>query len=230
MKIVTFLWFVLVMFFSTTQVFADELSLETDINIQKAINQTGFTILNANNYEERITFCYISENKNKTRINKWLNKICIYKGMLPYIDDINDLAAMLSLDIARLMDIKADFFRQFSISYSPRKYEMKADKKAADLMVKAGYNPIALINFINKTTSEPNWFEYNIMHHKGSERTAYIYQYIYEKYPVYLAKNKYITDEEYQNFLRITRKQRKKVRIIQEEIIKIQESSINATY
>ncbi len=213
--------------FSLNIALADDLMLDKDINVQFAINQTGFSILNANNYEQRITFYYIPENKNKTKINKRLNKIYIYKGVLPCVEDTNELAALLSLEIAKLMDIKADFFRQFSISYSPRKYEIKSDKKAADLMVKAGYNPVALINYINKTTHEPNWFEYNIMHHKGSERTAYIYQYIYEKYPVYLARNNYLKESEYQNFLRITRRQRKKVRIIQEERIKLQESSAN---
>ena len=227
MKIVRFVWGALVVLLALNPVFADELRLNSDINIQKAIKQTGFSLLNANNYEQRVTFCYIPKNKPKTKINKRLNKICVYKGLLPYVEDTNELAALLSLEIAKLMDIKADFFRQFSISYSPRKYEMKADKKAADLMVKAGYNPVALINYINKTAPEPDWFEYNIMHHKGSGRTAYIYQYIYEKYPVYLAQNNYLKDFEYQNFLRITPAQRKKVRIIQEERIKIQESDVN---
>ena len=225
-EIVRIVWIAFVIFFSLNQAYAQDSGFEGDINIQKVINQTGFTLLNANNYEQRVTFCYIPENKTKTKINKRLNKICVYKGILHYIEDTNELAALLSLDIAKLMDIKADFFRQFSISYSPRKYEIKSDKKAADLMVRAGYNPVALINYINKTTPEPNWFEHNIMHHKGSERAAYIYQYIYEKYPVYLSHNNYLKETEYQNFLRITQEKRKKVRIIQEERIKIQESNI----
>lgn len=51
-----------------------------------------------------------------------------------------------------------------------------------------------------------------------------IYQYIYEKYPVYLAENKYIETDYYQNFLRLTKNDRKKVRNIQEQKIKKQGS------
>ena len=171
-----------------------------------------------------MTFYYVSENKPKTKINSRLKRVYVYKGMMPYIEDENDLAAIISVETARLLDLRSDFFRMFSVSFSPRKYEIKADKKVVDLMVKAGYDPVALINILNKTSKEEKWFEYNIFHHNGSERMKNIYQYIYEKYPVYLAENKYIETDYYQNFLRLTKNDRKKVRNIQEQKIKKQGS------
>lgn len=201
---------------------ADELRLDKDAKMQKSVMETGFRILNSNNIQKRITFYYVSENKVKTKVNTRSKTIFVYKGIFPLIDNENELAALISLDIAKLLDSHAGFFRRFSISFSPRKYEVKSDKKAVDLMVKAGYDPVALINIINKTAAERLWFEYNIFHHNGSERVKYIYQYIYEKYPVYLAENQYLETPYYQNFLRTTRSERKKVRKIQEQKIKNQ--------
>ena len=210
--------------FSINYCFADELRLDKDTKFQKDIMQTGFKILNSNNIKKRMTFYYVSENKPKTKINSRLKRVYVYKGMMPYIEDENDLAAIISVETARLLDLRSDFFRMFSVSFSPRKYEIKADKKAVDLMVKAGYDPVALINILNKTSKEEKWFEYNIFHHNGSERMKNIYQYIYEKYPVYLAENKYIETDYYQNFLRLTKNDRKKVSNIQEQKIKKQGS------
>ena len=51
-------------------------------------------------------------------------------------------------------------------------------------MVKAGYNPIALITFIQKTVPQKR---YDTISTKNltSKRLAHIYEYIYTKYPYY---------------------------------------------
>lgn len=202
--------------------FADELRLDSDTIYQKQVMQTGFKILNANNLQDnRMTFYYVSDNKTKIKSNNRFKRIYVYKGMFPYIDDENELAALIAPEIGHIMDMQAGFFRRFSVSFSPRKYEVRADKKAVDLLVKAGYDPVALINIINKTAKEENWFEYNVFRHNGTERTQKIYGYIYEKYPIFLADNKYLTSPYYQNFLRTTQKERKQVRSIQEERLHI---------
>lgn len=182
--------------------------------------ETGYKILNCNNIKKRITFYFVSDKNLRTKINVRAKRVYVYKGVFAVIEDENELAALLSINIAQLLDQHAGLFRRVSISFSPRKYEVKADKKAVDLMVNAGYDPVALITLIDKTDKEPSWFEYNIFRHNGSERTKYIYHYIYEKYPVYLAENMYLETPYYQNFLRVTNKDRQKVRLIQEEKIK----------
>lgn len=200
--------------------FADEYFLDRESKYQSAIMETGFRLLNCNNINSRMTFFYVPDNKTGVKINQRQKGVYIYKGSFLFLDDENELAALLSLNVGHLLDVQAGFFRRFSISFSPRKYEVKADKKAVDLMVKAGYDPVALITLINKAEKEQLWFEYNIFHHNGSERVKNIYHYIYEKYPIYLADNKYLTNQYYQNFLRTTKKDRRKVRYIQEEKIR----------
>lgn len=205
---------------SVNSVGADEMRLDRAIYHQRAVMETGFRLLNCSRYEQRMTFFYTTESKPRVKINNRKKSITVTKGVLPFVDNEDEMAAVLSTAIAHLMDIQSGFFRRFSISFSPRKYEVKADKKAVDLMVKAGYNPVALITLINKTGNEPCWFEYNIFHHRGSERTAYIYHYIYEKYPSFLANNEYFENDVYQNFLHTTKQDRKKVRMIQEQKLK----------
>lgn len=199
---------------------ADEYRLDSDTKYQKSVMETGFKLLNCSNLQKRMTFYFVSDKNLKTKINVRAKRVDVYKGVFAVIEDENELAALLSVNIAQLLDQHAGLFRRVSVSFSPRKYEVKADKKAVDLMVNAGYDPVALITIIDKIDKEQNWFEYNIFRHNGSERIKYIYHYIYEKYPIYLADNKYLTTPYYQNFLRVTNKDRKKVRIIQEEKIK----------
>ncbi|MBS4759183.1 MAG: hypothetical protein KHX03_00610 [Clostridium sp.] len=214
---------VLLLFLSLNVCLADELILGKDTKYQQQVMKTGFRILNCNNIPKRITFFYNTENKQKLKINTRAKTVTIYKGLFPYIEDENELAALLSTGIATLIDMHSGFFRRFSISFSPRKYEVKSDKKAVDLMVNAGYDPVALINILNKTASQPSWFEYNIFVHTGKERTAYLYQYIYEKYPIYLADNRYLKTLYYQNFLLNSKDKRKMIRMIQEERLRIKE-------
>lgn len=214
---------ILLLFLSLNVCLADELILGKDTKYQQQVMKTGFRILNSNNIPKRITFFYNTQNKQKVKINTRSKTVTIYKGMLPYIEDENELAALLSTGIATLLDMHSGFFRRFSISFSPRKYEIKSDKKAVDLMVNAGYDPVALINILNKTASQPNWFEYNIFVHTGKERTVYLYQYIYEKYPIYLADNRYLKTLYYQNFLLNSKDKRKMIRMIQEERLRIKE-------
>lgn len=220
-------FFAIIAFFviSTNVCFsADELHLDRAIYHQRAVMETGFRILNANNYDKRMTFYYTTEAKPKIKISNRNKSITVTKGVMPFIDNEDEMAAVLSTAIASVMDAQNGLFRRFSISFSPRKYEIKADKKAVDLMVNAGYNPVGLINLINKTDNEASFLELNIFHHKGSERTAYIYHYIYEKYPLFIAKNEYFENPIYQNFLHTTKSDRKKVRVIQQEKLNLKKT------
>ena len=67
-------------------------------------------------------------------------------------------------------------------------------------MVTAGYNPLALITYINKTYPQKR---YTVISRKNlaTVRLANIYEYIYTKYPYFLANNAYISNPYYQNFL-----------------------------
>ena len=82
-------------------------------------------------------------------------------------------------------------------------------------MVNAGYNPVALITYIQKTSPQRR-FDAISNHNLTSKRLAIIYEYIYVKYPYYLKNNEYIDNENYQNFLLTSRDNR---RLLQEKIM-----------
>ena len=62
-----------------------------------------------------------------------------------------------------------------------KKYEYKADKVAVDYLVKAGYNPLAMIVSLNLIATQPR-FDCFSSHPLTSRRMAQIYEYVYTRY------------------------------------------------
>ena len=77
-------------------------------------------------------------------------------------------------------------------------------------MVKAGYNPLGLITYINKSFPQARQDRFSSTN-LTSKRLAYIYERIYTQYPNFLINNTYINNENYQNFLLTSLENRKKV-------------------
>lgn len=184
-------------------------------HIQREINQIGFRLLNANKIPHRITFFY---NNNAKIINAhsafFDRSITIYKGIILIADDEDEIAAILAHEISHSVDgyqgIFRGYFQEVKYVLSPKKYEYKADKRAVDYLVNAGYNPLAIIVMFNKTMSQ---YRYDVLssHPLSSRRIMEVYEYIYEKYPAFLANNKYSDNIYYQNFLLTSEKNRKKL-------------------
>lgn len=197
---------------SGTACLADELNLETETKHQKKIMEIGFKILNANRIDKRITFHYVTNQNPNAYAHGQSKAVYIFKGLFPYLDNEDELAGIIGHEIAHNIDFHAGFFRRISMSFAPKKYEKKADTKAVDYLVKAGYNPVAMIIALNKITGEPNWWEAYSTHPNGSERLAYVYEYIFKKYPVYLVNNDYKKNIYYQNFLLTSKEDREEIR------------------
>ncbi len=189
----------------------DQLNLDSEGKYQKQVMQVGFRILNANQIEKRMMF-YYNNTKSVNAVCYSTRRIDVYKGLLPFLDNDDELAGIMSHEIAHGLDFSEGLIRRWGMAFKPKKYEEKADKKAVDLMVNAGYNPVALIIALNKITDEPSWFEASSTHPIGSERLVYIYEYIYAKYPAYLVDNEFKNNLYYQNFLLNTKKQRELIR------------------
>ena len=102
------------------------------------------------------------------------------------------------------------YFSFIATSLNSKKYEYKADKRAADYLVKAGYNPLALIVALNKIAPQLR-FDSSLSHPLTSKRMAEIYEYIYVKYPQYLVQNEYKDNIYYQNFLITSKENREKL-------------------
>lgn len=204
-------------FMSALSVFAniDEVASSRDsilINeqtIQNRIDKCAFKILNANKIEKRVVFVYDNvEKQTKLSLDSastlTKRQVVVYAPMYKFLDSEDELAAYLAREISlalRTYDgICNGFLRSLQVGASPKKFEIVADKRAVDYMVNSGYNPIALIIHIQKSSPQRR-FDKISNHNLTSKRLAIIYEYIYTKYPYYLKNNVYLNNEYYQNFL-----------------------------
>lgn len=191
--------------------------VKTVDELQTRMNEVGFKILNTNRIEKRFIFMAINRVYTRdiwTDVSSVNRIVWIKPTVLPYIDDDNELAAILSHSLAHGVDTYEGVLRGYIsiLNYwvSPNKYDLKADKTAVDFMVNAGYNPLALITILNKIGKQ---YRYDIFsnHTLASRRMMLIYEYIYTKYPSILVENEYKDNIYYQNFLLTSRNNRMKL-------------------
>ncbi len=213
--------------FAAIMCFASVPMAEAKKPMPEDIAQIGFNILEANNIQKRMVFKYTPLIKNprasldykpkNTALDTTGRIIWVYGDTLNLVDDENELAGLLSY--AAVMGENSykgmfrGFFSQAAYSIDPmtsRKKENDADKKAVDYMVKAGYNPVALITVYNKTLAQTRyeWCHFSPL---ATKRMVNIYEHIYKKYPQYLTNNVYENNIYYKNFLSTTGKEMKKI-------------------
>ncbi len=200
--------------FHASVVFASEVDLTKDGQMQKYISNIGFHILNSNRIEKKMSFYYRQDSKNINATASCRDRsIVFHRGLAVYLDSEDEFAAVLAHEISHGVDFYDGIFRGYFSGLTnyiePRKYERKADKRAIDYMVQAGYNPVALIVVMNKTMPQER-YEIFSTHPLTSRRMMYVYEYIYNKYPEYLANNVYKNNVYYQNFLLTSRVNRQK--------------------
>lgn len=183
----------------------------------------GFKILQANNIQKRLVFKYTAGIKNprasldykpkNTSFDTTGRMIWVHGDAFDLVADENELAGLLSYSIAvgesSYKGMFRGFFSQAPYSLDPatsRKKENKADIKAVDYMVKAGYNPVALITIYNKTLAQTRyeWIHFSPL---ATKRMVNVYMHIYKNYPQYLNNNEYANNIYYQNFLATTQKE-----------------------
>lgn len=209
--------FILLLMLISSSVFAmDESKLIENNTIQSRINNIGTKILNSNKLEKRVTFVYDEEGKKSLlKADKTLIKrqVVVFGEAYNNIETDDELAAYIAREIP--MAIRSykggtGLLSSIQLKAAPKKYELVCDKLAVDYMVKAGYNPLGLITFINKTCPQARQDKISGSN-LTSRRLAYIYEKIYMQYPSFLVNNTYINNEYYQNFLLTSQENRKKV-------------------
>lgn len=193
-------------------VFAYDTDNNVQMSMQKRINEIGFKILNANMLDKRVTFS-VSEKKGlKDPLIK--HQILISQSQINQTQNDDELAALLARQISSVQKsysgAMGGFISTLQIKMSPKKYELVEDKAAVDYLVKAGYNPLALITYINKTCPQAHQDRFS-RHNLTSKRLMYIYERIYFDYPVYIVNNEYIQNQYYQNFLLTSLDNRRKL-------------------
>jgi predicted Zn-dependent protease len=152
---------------------------------EQKVLDVGTKILNANKIDKRIAIQTIRDNKTVNAYASFRDKtVYIYYGILPYLDNDDELAALIGHEMGHAIDAYGGFFKWTDMWLNSKSYETKADLVGIDLMVKAGYNPIAAITCANKWMGEDYWdFWVFTTHPKTSRRLVDMYKYIYVKYP-----------------------------------------------
>lgn len=192
---------------------SDTIYVETNVNLNnywektnkayKKVMMVAQNLMTANKINKRTPVMIKSSPNNPNAVtNGYTRQITVYSGLLPYIDNDDELAFVIAHELAHDLDFHSGYLKYIAMNANSKKYELKADTKAVDLMVKAGYNPIAAITMGNKIYAEPifDWgFTYT--HPKGSKRLIAIYKHILVKYPQYLnssmTQNAYYKNFEY---------------------------------
>lgn len=182
--------------------------------LQQHVSEVGYNILNSNGIEKRMIFVFDNTAKTRNASTSLLNRtVVIYRGLYNTLGDDDELAAVIGHEISHGVDSYEGIFKGaftgWRYFFTPRKYEYKADKRAIDYMVNAGYNPVAMIVMMNKVLDQYRydwWFTYPL----ASRRMMEVYEYIYTKYPEYLVNNKYRNNIYYQNFLLTSKENRAK--------------------
>ncbi len=180
---------------------------------EKHVSEIGFRLLNANGIPTRAIFILDNSREINAYCSNFNRSIVICRGIYTRCESDDELAAIIGHEISHSVDSYKGLFRG-AISYlnswvTPRKYEYKADKRAVDYMVNAGYNPVAMIIVMNKNFPQKR-YEVFSTHPLSTRRMMEVYEYIYKKYPEYLANNKYRNNPYYQNFLLTSQENRAK--------------------
>ena len=174
---------------------------------QQKVNEVAFKLLNKNKFPRRARFIVDQKNGSKQVINAsaryFDGRIKIWKGMLLFADTDDELAAVLAHELGHFEQLSTGnwLLRRLGMFSFPKRYEYDADEKGIDYMVKAGYNPLAMISMFNKITHEKSTFAKVIYflaeisyfyllpidtHPTGSKRLLNQYNYIQEKYSRFL--------------------------------------------
>ena len=177
--------------------FAEEIVVIRGVNMdnfwkKKGIDEqkvilVGQKIMLDNKIAKRVPI-WVDNKKTINAYSRTYDKIVIiHEGMFFYIDNDDELAYVLSHEIAHSVEAYGGMMKYMAVNANSKKYEQKDHLNGIDYMVKAGYDPIAAITMGNKIFAEPvcDW-GFTSTHPKGSKRLMDMYKYIYVKYPHYL--------------------------------------------
>lgn len=175
------------------------------------VNTIGTKLLKSSNIQQPIEF-KVSEQED---INAYANlekEIYVYKGLLQYVDDDTELAAVISHEIGHILNghcakqgvlntgiaviaskaaqkynqTAVAAAQQLTVSKISRTDEFEADLTGVDVMSKAGYNPLAMVSVLNKICG--NYIDILQTHPSGEKRLMNIYNYVSYNNPVQIQK------------------------------------------
>lgn len=181
------------------------------------VTKIGNQLLTKNSLPTKVTFT-VTETDDINAFASNENQICVYTGLLNYVNNDDELAGVIAHEIGHIVNnhIKkqsivssitssiisnadltdgvktgANIANNLSMLKMSRTQENEADITGVDLMIKAGYNPLAMVSFLYKISG--NYVDIMQTHPSGDKRTMYIYDYLTYTYPDKV-KQTYSTD------------------------------------
>ena len=175
---------------------------------QKRLNNIAYKLIKSNNLPDGISIKVSNEDAANAYAN--INKeIYVYKGLLNYATTDEEIAAIISHEMGHIINghnakqtilnslianitgdssksLGAAAVQELSSTKLSRKDEFEADLSGVDLLVKAGYNPLAMISVLNKICG--NYVDIISTHPSGEKRLMNVYDYVLYNYPDWTKK------------------------------------------
>ena len=223
-----FLGLVLSLFLLTSAAFAASYNTSTnwfDSKNVSHLNVIGQNIIKANKMPNTVSF-KVTDNQNMNSESTYTQTVYIYSGDLKYVENDNELAAVVASEIGHLVNghyAKSSLFNNVLSSISPnttsekasttvsllktissskvsKDNQKEADITAVDLLATAKYNPLALISVVYKSdiANTGGLLDDNL---SCEDRIMNIYDYANYNYPTTVKAN-YKTDS-YQKALNL---------------------------
>lgn len=177
----------------------------------KKVNAIGANILAKNKLPAQIVF-KVSEDEGVNAYSNIDNEIYVQRGLLQFVQNDDELAAVISHEVGHivnahmpkqgLISAMISYFTskvtnekvksgvgtvsELSMLKLSRSDEYESDLTGADLMIQAGYNPLAMISILNKICG--NYVDVIENHPSGDKRTMGVYDYLTYNYPQTIKK------------------------------------------
>lgn len=213
---------IIVVFISTIAQATEETKWTSETGLTR-VKKIGNNILTKNNLPTQVTFT-VMETDDINAFASGNNEICVYTGLLNFVENDDELAAVISHEMGHILNnhvakqsiistiishlitssntttqVKtgALIAHNLGILKMSRSQEYEADITGIDLITNANYNPLAMISLLYKISG--NYIDFVSTHPSGDKRTMYSYNYILFNYPS-KAKNNYSSNS-YKQFL-----------------------------
>ncbi len=174
------------------------------------VEKIGKALLSKNNLPTQVKFTVVETDE----VNAYAsgeNEICVYTGLLKFVEDDSELAGVIAHEMGHIINhhvakqsiissitshmisnanIESKYKTGLAIAHDlslkkmSRTDEYEADITGVDLMISAGYNPLAMVSVLYKISGK--YVDFIQTHPSGDKRTMYIYDYITYTYPAKL--------------------------------------------
>ena len=186
------------------------------IDYNKKVQEIGYRLLKASGYQSSIRFNYVDTSTVNANANDVKGVINVYGGLAKKMTTDEELASVMAHEVGHILNEHSSSggLRNYGLnvasSYTQSKIgnqwgkmgidlandtaknkltrvnEYEADRAACDIMVKAGYNPLALISALQSIGDK--YYDFFSDHPSTEKRNINIYDYVSAAYPEYIEK------------------------------------------